>query len=310
MTDPFAVTEVGTNSAKLVIARQRAGGFEQLDFVRRTTGLGRGLARGRRIERPDLEVTLDVMREFARAIGRARCGSVFAYATWGLRRAANRGAVAARIGRVLGVTPRVLSGREEARFAYRSARDRLALRRPHTILCDIGGGSTEIVVGRRDTILASRSLPVGALALTERFLAGDPPDKSELADMTRRIERVLQPVGRIDPIHRLAARDFDLAACGGGASALLWMNDARLRRKMTTLRAGDVRDWLDRCASLPLAARSRIRGLEPDRARIIVAGTAILLAVMRLLHKRVVVVNTGGVREGVIAHLIDNGLRW
>ena len=311
-----ALIEIGTNSAKLLIADAAPEGYRVRAAQRRTTRFGRGLARGGRIEEAGLSATIAAVRSFRRTARDHRCDALFAFSTYALRRVSNPQDVARKLEAALGAPLRILSGRDEARLAYDSARHRLPLRRPVTFLADVGGGSTELVVARRGRVVFARSIPIGALHLTERFLHADPIAESEFAALTAHVDRAVASALRSARIGRTPPRDIALAGSGGAVGALAWMiaSQRRARPSERTLprkiRLGEASLFLDRCLALPLRERQRIRGLEPERAEIVVAGLAIVIRLMRGLRKRVLVPSQGGVRDGALLRLIRNGYRW
>ena len=312
-----ALIEIGTNTTKLLIADTAAHGYRIRHAARRTTRIGRGLASGGRIVPSAVAANIAAIESLMRTVREHGCHMLFAYSTFALRRASNSSAVVRRLEKALGGTLRVLSGRAEARFAYLNARKHLALRRPHTVLVDIGGGSTELVVARRGSVVFARSIPLGALHLTERFIHTDPIGGGEFEALARHVDRRVASALRTAGVDCIRPRDTDLVASGGAIGALSWVIAGSLSsgrpavsRLPREVRLGEAAEFLDRCLALPLAGRRRIRGLDPDRADIICAGLAVVLSVMRHMGKRVLLANPGGVREGALIHLIQNGYRW
>lgn len=311
-----ALIEVGTNSSKLLVADTVGGGYRVRFAARRTTRLGSGLARGGGIGRTGLSSAISAAEFFRASAARQRCSRLFAFSTYALRRASNSREIRRELETALGTPLRILCGRDEARFAYLSARRRLPLRRPATVLADIGGGSTELVVARGGRVVFARSIPLGALHLTERFLRTDPIDRAEFAALAAHAGRAVDAALARAGLTGTTARDIDLAASGGAVGALSWMIASRGRARPSprnlprVIRLGEASRILERCLALPLRERRRIRGLEPDRAEIVCAGLAVAIAVMRSLRKRVLLPNQGGVRDGALLHLIQNGFRW
>ncbi len=311
-----AIMEIGTNSSKLLIADTLRDDFRVRLLDRRTTRIGRGLEKRGVIGRRAIAANISAIESFKRTVARARCGRVFVFATFALRNASNASAVRTFLERAAGAPVRVLSGQEEARFAYLSAMRRLSLDFPVTVLVDVGGGSTELVAARRGRIFREQSLPLGALHLTERFIHTDPIDTAEFAALDRHVNRVCRRALRSSRLDRLAPREVGVAVSGGTIGALSWVIARPAARRRATrqlpdrVRIGQAAAFLDRCLSLPLRERRKIPGLEPDRAEIICAGLAVVLAMMRGMRKRVIHPSLGGVREGALLHLIRNGYRW
>jgi exopolyphosphatase/guanosine-5'-triphosphate,3'-diphosphate pyrophosphatase len=315
--DRVALIEIGTNSTKLLVADARSGNFRVLHISRHTTRIGRGLEERGRIHPDAVGGNIAVIETLKKTIAAHRCDRVFAFSTFALRRATNAAAVARRLENAIGEPLRILTGRDEARFAYSSARRNLRLARPFTVLVDIGGGSTELVAARRGRVFRVRSLDLGALHLTERFLHTDPVPHDELAALDAHVSRIARSTLRQTGIDRIQPRHIDLVASGGTIGALSCVlagsrSGGRPARRdiPTRVTLGQATAFLDRCLSVPRRERERIPGLNPDRADIVCAGLVIVVTMMRALGKRVLQPNRGGVREGALLHLIQNGFRW
>ena len=311
----IALIELGTNSAKLLIAGISAGpDFESLHLSRVTTRLGAGLEKNNRIDPINLAKTLETIGAFQRVIANYACPKTFAYSTHVLRAAVNAPAVLRAIEDKTGLQVEVLSGQMEARFAYLSARNRLQLDKPHTVLVDIGGGSTEYVHAHNGQIESLQSLPLGALYLTSRYLESDPIRRDEYTALETYIDHTIMEAGQVIIHPDLSPLDIELVASGGAASTLGRMiaaggdtdyDPASVPRIKRTA----VSELLEQCLSLPLQQRKLLPGLDPDRADIIVAGLAVILRTMIKVNKRVLRTNEGGVREGVLMAVIQNGLQ-
>jgi exopolyphosphatase/guanosine-5'-triphosphate,3'-diphosphate pyrophosphatase len=299
-SSPSAVIDIGTNSVKLLVAfADHRGVRRTIAFRRETTRLGAGLARTGRIAEPALRATVECVDRFRRIARRHGAVEVVAIGTLALRKASNAAAALARIERGAGVEVRVLSGREEARLAWLSASASVRRPRGSMLILDVGGGSTELVFARRGEILVARSLPLGALHLTERFLRADPIDPSEHTRLENHTLRALERV--FDHLPLTAPGDLDLVASGGAIttiSALLAPRRAGTTHAPVAL--GKLRALQATCLALTLTQRKRLPNMPADRADIMPAGIAVVIAVMGLARKRVLTVNVGGVREGVL----------
>jgi exopolyphosphatase/guanosine-5'-triphosphate,3'-diphosphate pyrophosphatase len=300
----IGVIDIGTNSVKVVVAGRD---LEPAYFDRRTTRLGKGMSGGREVRREALDATAATVRGFTRAAHCNGARQVFAFATWAMRRAGDATRVLSTLEARTGLEIRVLSGREEARFAYLSARAHLDRPRLWTLMCDVGGGSTELVLARSGRVVATTSRPLGALHLTERYIDSNPVDTGQFERLTRHVREVVERwMCSRDPV---APSRLDLVASGGSVTTLAAML-AGGKGIETTVRLGALRTMLERCLALTIAERRRIPGLPADRADIIPAGMAVVLAVMRAAGKRTLRVNDGGVREGALIHLLRNNLEW
>jgi exopolyphosphatase/guanosine-5'-triphosphate,3'-diphosphate pyrophosphatase len=206
-------------------------------------------------------------------------------ATAALRDARNCAQVVAQASAALGMQVEVISGDEEARLI------RLGVRAgKRSLIIDIGGGSTEIVLGEQ-----AWSLPLGAIRLQGRFLKADPPEPAELQALEAFIAEGVASV-----VHALAGVALE-GAIGTSATARAVVAAAD---PATTDR---VRAFYRAICRLDLAGRREINGVGPQRAEIIIPGTAVLLRVLEALGLPGVVYSPAGVRDGIIADLAASG---
>ena len=269
-----AVVDLGTNSTRLLVADVVDGTVEDVSRRTEITRLGEGVdARGRLLPEPIARVrnVLTDYRREAEALGAQR---VLAVATSAVRDAENGEAFLGEIEWSYGFATRLLAGEEEARLTFRGAAAGRELERP-TLVIDIGGGSTELIVGTGSSTTWNDSLDIGGVRLTERYLPSDPPERTELDAcaaavrdlLSSRVPAEIRPteaIGVAGTITTLAALDLGLD-----------QYDAERVHGHRMTREG-VRAQLERLAAVPLAERRRIPALDPKRAPVIVAGALIL----------------------------------
>jgi exopolyphosphatase / guanosine-5'-triphosphate,3'-diphosphate pyrophosphatase len=263
-----AVVDIGTNSTRLLVA-EVDGGVHELDRRTIVTRLGEGVDRTGRLGEQPIDRVLEALDSYREAIARADIRT--AVMTSAVRDAANGPEFAKRVERELGVSARTLTGEEEAHLTYRGA---TALRDDtEPLLCvDIGGGSTELVVGTRGRVCFHASTQTGVVRHSERHLHHDPPTPGELAALAADVK---VPVA---PAHAAVAVAGAPTSCAAIDLELEPYDSARVEgHVLTVVRLREIRD---RLAALPLAELSRVRGLHPDRAPVIVAGVVILLRVL------------------------------
>lgn len=291
MAERVAAIDIGTNSTRLLVADVVAGagdgnGADEhlvvnhhkprlTEVVRRLeiTRLGEGVDEiGRLQPEPVARVhrVLDGYAAEATALGAER---VLAVATSAVRDAANGRALLAELEQRYGFAARLLDGREEAETTFRGVTCDRDLTE-ETLVVDIGGGSTELLVGGPHGIGFTTSLQLGAVRLTERFLRGDPPPPIELAAAAAHVRSLLPAlavraaIGVAGTVTTVAAIDLGLAEHDAGR-----IHGYRLGRAAVERVAADL-------AALPLAERMRVPGLEPARAPVILGGLVTLLEVM------------------------------
>jgi exopolyphosphatase/guanosine-5'-triphosphate,3'-diphosphate pyrophosphatase len=276
-----AVVDIGTNSTRLLIADVDGDGGEpitELDRRSIVTRLGEGVdASGRLGEEPQQRV-FAALDEYAQAIEAHGAERRAAVMTSAVRDAENGAEFAAAVRDRYGLEGRTLSGDEEARLTFRGA---TAARDPSDgtklLVIDIGGGSTELVVGARGEVEFHVSTQAGVVRHTERHIHSDPPAREELAELGRDVRPLLEE--SVWPETRSSVR---VAVAVAGTATQAAAIDLELEpydasrvegHVLTVERLGEL---LDRLAALPLAERREVPGLDPDRAPTIVAGLVIL----------------------------------
>jgi exopolyphosphatase/guanosine-5'-triphosphate,3'-diphosphate pyrophosphatase len=229
-----------------------------------------------------MEATCEVVRSYLDIAAAHDADPIVAFATSAVRDASNGDAFIAELRERFALDARVLDGGTEARTTFRGVTSGRSLAGP-TLVFDIGGGSTELIVGDADSgITFHESLQLGVLRQGERFLRGDPPAADELEALAKAVGEELTAAraryGGPTPDHAIA-----VAGTPTSLAAIELQLDpydpAAVEGHM--LRIGFLQQQLGRLASLPLAERREITGLHPDRAPTIVTGVVILTATMR-----------------------------
>lgn len=299
-----AAIDVGTNSTRLLVAEQHADGFRPIDRRMTITRLGQGVDRTRALAPDALERTLATIADYAAACGEYSVEKLRVTGTSAVRDARNRSAFFEGVKRLTGSEPEVLSGDAEARATWRGAVSDLA-GEDHFLVIDIGGGSTELISGRREPE-ALVSLDIGCVRLFEKHLESDPPAQAELDALRREAIEALEgarkelsvPVGA--RLVGVAGTVTQLAALKAG----LPVYDPDVTHH-AVLSHGDVRRLARRLETLTYDQRSRVKGLEPGRVDVIVAGAEILQAVMEVFDAAEVLVSEKDILDGLVLELLD-----
>ena len=281
-----ACIDIGSNTTRLLIAECVDGELEPVHQAREFTYLGRDRLKDGAIPPSTLDQVVAVVAaqlEVARGLG---CAEVRAVATAALRRAANREQLAAAVREACGLEVEVLTGEEEARLAFLgAARSFRHMSDGELGVVDVGGGSSELIVGRApDRVRWLTSFPLGSSDLAHGYLHSDPPSPAELAAAR---ERIGATIGRLDVPHPAEA-----AAVGGSAASL-----ARLAGRVLDRTA--FARALSELAAAPRREVAKRFGLDVERVRLLPAGLLILEAVSELFQAPLVVAD-GGLREGVL----------
>ena len=301
--EPLAAIDIGTNSIHLLIARPTGNNrFEVIEREKEVVRLGSGSGDMKRLAPDAIERGLDALRRFQQ-VAESRGAEVHAVATSAVREAENRREFVRRAQDEAGVRVAVISGAEEARLIRLGALQAVPAYEQRHLLVDIGGGSTEFVIGEREQVLGARSLKLGAIRLTERFGLDGAVKRRTLDECRQFIRSYLAPVTRM-----VETFGFEVAIGSSGTIVNL-MQVSRAQRGEGPLRQvsgavlGDdglreVVELLASCASVD--ERSAIPGLEPKRADIVLGGALVLEQAFSLLNIREMVVSDFALREGVL----------
>jgi exopolyphosphatase / guanosine-5'-triphosphate,3'-diphosphate pyrophosphatase len=276
----IAVIDVGSNSTRLLVA-DVDGGVSVLERQSRVTRLGRGVDLSGQLSDEAIEATCAAIGDYVAICRESDAEQVVAIATSAVRDASNGSAFVAELRERFALSTRVLDGEEEARLTYRGATAE-QVPTTSTLVIDIGGGSTEMIVGTGTEIAFHASLQAGVVRHTERHISGDPPAAVELealaGDVRTLIEEALTGHGKARAATGIAVAGTptSLAAVELGLDPY---DPARVHSHVLSLET--IQHLLSRFASTPLAERVAIPGLHPDRAPTIIAGGIILIEAMR-----------------------------
>ncbi len=261
------VVDLGTNSTRLLVADVDDGRVEEIERRTEITRLGEGVDERRKLLPLPIARVRNVLAEYRRELDAQGAERVLAIGTSAVRDAENGEAFLGEVEWSYGFASRLLSGEEEAELTRRGVANGRELG-DGTLVLDIGGGSTELI-----TADSRKSLDVGSVRLTERFLLSDPPTRDELDACAGAVRKVLPALGP-DSAIGVAGTITSLAALELGRYDPEEVHGYRLSRE-------GVEAQLERLASLPLAERRELSGLEPERAPVIVGGAVIVDEVLR-----------------------------
>jgi exopolyphosphatase/guanosine-5'-triphosphate,3'-diphosphate pyrophosphatase len=273
-----AALDLGTNTTRLLVADVHDGRVDNVERRVRITRLGEGVDARKRLLPVPIARVRNCLAEFRRELEALGAERALAVATSAIRDADNGEAFLGEVEWSYGFTTRLLSGDEEALLTFRGTTVGRGLDEP-TLVVDLGGGSTELIIGDSHGIQFHASLDIGSVRLTERFLPSDPPTVAELNACAQTIrsllaERVPEDVGAQAAIG-VAGTITTLAAL---AQSLPEYDPARVHGYRVPLDA--VTAQLERLSALRLAERRQVPALEPERAPVIVAGAVILWEVL------------------------------
>ncbi|WP_155053983.1 Ppx/GppA phosphatase family protein [Streptomyces blattellae] len=304
-----AAIDCGTNSIRLLVADCDPETGELVDLDRRMTivRLGQGVDRTGRLAPEALERTFAACREYAAVIKEHGAERLRFVATSASRDAENRDEFVRGVLDILGVEPEVISGDQEAEFSFTGATKELAgsdhLDKPYLVV-DIGGGSTEFVVGE-EHVRAARSVDVGCVRMTERHLVrdgvvSDPPGEQQIAAMRADIEAALDLAEETVPLREartLVGLAGSVTTVSAIAQDLPEYDSVAIHHSRVS--HDRVREITERLLHSTHAERAAIPSMHPGRVDVIGAGALVLLAIMERIGAEEVVVSEHDILDGI-----------
>jgi len=292
--------DCGTNSIRLLISDDGVDVVREMRIVR----LGQGVDRTGRLAPEALERTRVALAEYQDLIARHGATAVRMVATSATRDAANRGDFLDMVLGVLGVEPEVITGDEEARLSFAGAVQSLPERSGPLLVADIGGGSTELVVGTADRLLGARSLDVGCVRMTERHLRDDPPTAAQVAAVTADVRAAIDSARPEVPLDQ--ARSLIGVAGTVTTVAALALDLDRYRSEVihgSTISFDQVDDVTQRLLALTSAERAALPVMHPGRADVIAGGAVVLRTLMIEVGAREVTASEHDILDGIAASI-------
>ena len=304
-----AVIDVGTNSVKLLVADVAGHQIEPIHEESTQTRLGRGFYDTHRLQADAIAATAAAVADFARAARERGAGSIRVLGTSAAREAVNARDLTDAISSASGLKVEVISGDQEADLGFQGVTTDPQLADAPLLLMDVGGGSTEFILGCGEQKYFRQSFPLGTVRLLEKTLLDDPPSPAQLAGCRDGIKQFLRQEVRpqlapaLERDMKLVSADGSLAFVGvGGSASILACMEAKLtafdraRVEATRLSASRLLWHVEHLWSLPLAERKQITGLPKNRADVILTGVAIYQEVMQEFDFRELRISTRGLR--------------
>ena len=294
------VVDIGTNSTRLLVADVDDGRVTQeLRRESRVTRLGQGVDATGALNPEAMERVFAVLADYRRALDGLDVSKTMAVLTSAVRDASNGTEFTNTVRERYGLDAHTIPGSEEAALTFLGATSERGPSTEEAVVIDIGGGSTEIVVGRGQDVSFFVSMQVGVVRQTERHISSDPPDPDELAALASEVEAIIATEVPEDVRDRAAAA---IAVAGTATSsaaidlALDPYDAAKVHGHVMTL--GRLEELLARLAQMPNEDRRDVVGLHPDRAPTIVAGVVVLVEVLRAFGLDVVEVSEHDILRG------------
>jgi exopolyphosphatase/guanosine-5'-triphosphate,3'-diphosphate pyrophosphatase len=300
--------DIGTNSTRLLVH----DGVTEFDRRSTITRLGEGVDAERRLRTEAMERTAEVLAQYRTVCDELAVDKIRIIATSASRDAANREEFFDLVETRCGIRPEVVSGTVEASLAFSGATASTAAAASNTdptLVIDIGGGSTEFILGDRNGVLGSISIDVGSVRLTERELHRDPPRPEELTNaigwVSDHFEEVEQAIVDIRSARSVVGVAGTITTVAAVELGLIDYDRDRIHGFVLTRAAAE--EVFRTLATESLADRVHNPGLPRARADIIVGGCCILVAIMRWLHLDHLVVSESDLLDGTVIELLAQG---
>lgn len=307
----LAAIDMGTNSFHLVIARpDTGGGFEVLTSEKETVRLGQGSGEMKLLADDAMDRGVAALTRMM-AVASSYEADVVAVATSAVREARNQRMFLDRVRAETGLSVEVISGFEEARLIHLGVLQALPVYDQRILLADIGGGSTELLVGEGQSIKAARSLKLGAIRLTDKFFRPDPDDpgrKALLKTQKKQAKKCREYVlSMLAPVaHDLKPLGHDLAIGSSGTitavarMAAAGRGDEPRQDNGVVVAADELTSVIERLESSTPQERLEIEGLDPKRVDIILGGILLLAGIFEAFDISAMTVSGFALREGVL----------
>jgi exopolyphosphatase/guanosine-5'-triphosphate,3'-diphosphate pyrophosphatase len=300
----LAVIDIGSNSTRLLVADVDDGRVTPIERRSTVTRLGRGVDLSGRLAAEAIEAACGAVGPYLSKLEAMGAEGVDAIATSAVRDADNGSAFIAELRERFALSARVLDGEEEARLTYLGATSETVPEVP-TLVIDIGGGSTEMIVGEGRDIEWHTSLQAGVVRHTERHLVSDPPTPVELEALAADLRGLIEAATLEAPA---AAAGIAVAGTPTSLAAiemeLVPYDPLRIHGHVLELRS--IQRMLSTLASAPLAERATIAGLHADRAPTIVAGVVTLVEAMRAFDLERITVSEHDILYGAAIALSES----
>ena len=308
-----AVIDIGTNSVKLLVADVLNNSVSPAEEKSHQTRLGQGFYETQCLQPERIRETAQTVADFAKEARQHGAEKIRIIATSAAREARNADELRQAILQTSGLTVEIISGEDEAEFAFQGINTDETLSGFPVLLLEVGGGSTQCIVGQSGHSHYLRSFPIGSVRITEKLPHSDPPTSEELKKCRDWLSEFLKTEAgaQLQPVlereRRAVGKDktFQLVGTGGTASILGCMEAQldhfdRNRLESTRLTAARIQWHVQHLWSMPLMQRKEIIGLPKNRADIILNGAAIYEAVMKEFGFDCLRISTRGLRFGAV----------
>jgi exopolyphosphatase/guanosine-5'-triphosphate,3'-diphosphate pyrophosphatase len=302
-----AALDCGTNSIRLLIAEENPGASAFTEILRKMSivKLGEGVDKNKAFLPDAISRTLAALKAFAAEIDEAQVGQIRFCATSATRDSQNRDEFLIPVAQMLGITPEVISGEEEAKLSFLGATQALSKSDAPFLVIDIGGGSTEFVFGS-DRVDAARSVNIGCVRMSERHFKTDPPSQNEIEGAREDIKNAIAQAAEVVPIKNAKT----LVAVAGTATTVAaaalnlakYDSDLIHLSKISAIQSRRVSDWL---LTLTRQERADLGYMHPGRVDVIAAGSLVLAEIIEATGLESFVASENDILDGMVWAMLN-----
>ena len=296
----FAAIDLGSNSFRLEIGQLEAGQLRRVEYIKETVRQGNGLDADRNLTEDAMQRGWDCLARFGERISGFNPQQVRAVATQTMREARNRDAFLSKAHAILGFPIEVIAGREEARLIYLGVSHLLPQSDERRLVVDIGGRSTELILGRHEEATTLESYRVGSVAWSMKYFPTGEFTEQAFYRAEIAAQAVLEEALATYPRHQWHTAYGASGTVGAVADILA----------LSGFPAGEISleglNWLVKClVRAGQASKVQLEGLKDDRRAVIGGGVSVLRALMTLLHVNTLHVAQGALRHGVLFEMVE-----
>lgn len=309
LTNRRAVIDIGTNSVKVLVADLTGGDIVPVTEMSRQTRLGAGFYVTHKLQAPAIALTSEAVAEFRASATKLGASSVRVIATSAARDARNAIDLIDAVRNTAGLETEILSGDKEAEWVFRGVTSNPRLAQSPVLILDVGGGSTEFIVGDNAEPHIRSSYSIGTVRLLETLHLEDPPGLGALDECRAWLKNFLvkNVVPHIEPALRACRGPVQLVGTGGTATILARIETCMPGFDRDVIEAvqiplSSIQEHLHDQWRMNLAQRQQIIGMPPNRADVVLTGMAIYEAIMLQLGLNTLGVSTRGLRYWALMH--------
>ena len=293
-----AIIDVGSSSIKFFLGELSENGalktiVDENDIQR----IAEGLRETGEISPEAMERNIEALSRFAKKARENGADEIICIGTMALRNATNAVDFLKKAREICGVKVKVISGEEEARLSYLAVLSGLPIQDEKIVIFDTGGGSTEFVFGEGSTVSKRFSVDLGNIRITEKFFKNDPVTQEEVENATKEIENILTRYDVRGEISQLVGMGGTVTSMGAVKHKMEFYQPDVIHGSKLTIE--DIEAQVLDYSSKTIEERRKIVGLQPKRADVILAGSCILRAILKLLGAAEVTISDRGIRHGL-----------